>query len=62
MIPEDLPITFRMRFPVPTELKSNRLFQKKSTFQEILSKHLGNLESIIIYIPGPRLKITFPIP
>ncbi len=62
MIPEDLTITFRMRFPVPVEQKSTPLFGKKPTYQELLSKHMGNVQSIIIYIPESLIKITFPIP
>jgi hypothetical protein len=62
LIPEDLNITFRIKFKIPNELKTTSFFQKKPTYQDIKIKHLGNIESIIIYVPNQKLKITFPIP
>lgn len=64
LIPEDLPVLFRIVVGAGHETKASWFSAETSAdkLRQAISKELGNTEAIIVFIPERRPKIVFPIP
>ncbi len=63
LLPADLPVAFHIVLSVSADNKPP-WFSSESTIERlsrVFQKELGNTESIVIFIPDQRLKITFPV-
>jgi hypothetical protein len=61
LLPADLPVRFAILVRIPRGGKSSWFSSDKTRLRNALYHALGNTESIVVFAPVQRLKITFPI-